>query len=431
MGGKCSCSCTSMRGDLIDNQQPQSQKIPETSRKYNHSRPLLFDGSDQFRRLISRGPLLQDPEEEENESRGEELFADMMNKVSQGGEAGFLSNPTELESEAYFRVAFCYEKGYEDVKQDFYQARIWYRKAADKLHAKAMLRLGKMYQKGKGGDVNLEKALYWYKESANLPEAPQESLFRVGWFYEQGIVVEQSYFEAYIWYMRAAQGAHPVPDAVYKLGSFYFEGRGVVHPDETAAVQWFKRSAVEFSDPRGMHKLGMCYEKGIGVEKNEEQALAWYKEAFHGYKHLAENEQSPDKNATYEIAIFYLEGKVVPRNEEAAFNWFSKSAMDFRDHRGMYRLGYCLENGIGCEVHLKRAAEWYSEAAKLENTSALNRLAGMYEKGKFFVQDLDKAENLRKMAEDIMDERRVAERRKRLTQISDSLDDEIVGMATD
>jgi TPR repeat protein len=410
MGTACSCNC-GKGGYVIDN-----------ANHANSTRSIVEDFDPmttyKMRDIMFKSPLLQDDDQSpENPS---DAFLQLVHQASSDGADG----------EAMFKLGFCYEKGTE-VKQDFKLARSWYEKSAEKINTKSMLRLGKMYQKGRGVEVDLQKALFWYKEAAVQPEGDgcTEAQYRVGWFYEQGVAVEQSFAEAFVWFKRAAEARKkPNQDAVYKVGSFYFDGKGVVAPDEVEAVRWFKRSAVEFSDPRAMYRLASCYETGTGIEKDAEQAREWFKDAFHEYKKAAENEENPDRNATFELAVFYLEGTVVPKNYDAAFSWFSKSAIDFRDPRGMYRIGYCYELGLGVESNLKRAAEWYNEAAKFENPSALKRLAGFYEKGKFFQQDLEKAEKLKKMAEDIRERREDEERRKRLTQLSEDLDDEIVTM---
>ncbi len=66
--------------------------------------------------------------------------------------------------DAQYRLAFCYEWGL-GVKEDITKAAVWYKRAAQLGHVKALLWLGDRYSSGEGAD---EKARAW-REQAHEP----------------------------------------------------------------------------------------------------------------------------------------------------------------------------------------------------------------------------------------------------------------------
>jgi len=59
-----------------------------------------------------------------------------------------------------------YEEG-RGVTQDFAEAVLWYRKAADQNHAAAQWYLGEKYANGEGVSKDLGEAIRWYRRSAD------------------------------------------------------------------------------------------------------------------------------------------------------------------------------------------------------------------------------------------------------------------------
>ena len=50
------------------------------------------------------------------------------------------------------------------------RAKIYYEKAANKGHARAMVFLGTLYYNGSGAEKNFDLAKYWYKKGCSLNE---------------------------------------------------------------------------------------------------------------------------------------------------------------------------------------------------------------------------------------------------------------------
>ena len=76
------------------------------------------------------------------------------------------------------------------------------RRAAEKGHTRAMLRLGQIYRKGVGALQNYSLAAKWIEAAAKLGEP--EAMLEFGRLYREGIGVPRDLVRAYIWMNRAA-----------------------------------------------------------------------------------------------------------------------------------------------------------------------------------------------------------------------------------
>jgi TPR repeat protein len=90
-----------------------------------------------------------------------------------------------------------------------------------------------------------------------------------------------------------------------------------------------------------MYRLGLCYEQGCGVEKDMKRAFEWYEKA-------ANRDHS---RAQVSVSWFYENAHGgVERSQPQCLAWLTKSA-DLNDDEGVYRLGRCYANGIGCKAN--------------------------------------------------------------------------------
>lgn len=138
----------------------------------------------------------------------------------------------ELTAEDLFQKAMEFHN-----KKDYYNAAIWYRKAADQGHVEAQYIMGLLNTLGEG--------------------------------------VPQSDYNAFYWYKKAAENGHV--EAQMTVGDCYSDGRGVTQSDYHA-FYWYKKAA-EQGDPFAQTAVGICYEYGSGVSKNKTIALRWYRKA--------------------------------------------------------------------------------------------------------------------------------------------------------
>jgi TPR repeat protein len=98
-------------------------------------------------------------------------------------------------------ISYCEGHG---VPQDYAQAAVLYRKAAEQGNARAQANLGALYGDGQGVPQDYTQAAYWSRKAAEQGDAPAQ--FGLAVLYEHGRGVPQSYEEAYFWYDLSASG---------------------------------------------------------------------------------------------------------------------------------------------------------------------------------------------------------------------------------
>ena len=89
---------------------------------------------------------------------------------------------------------------------------------------KAQLYLGNRYCFGEGVEQDSQKAVGWYKKSAEKEDAVAQ--YNLGVCYDKGEGVEQDYKEAVNWYRKSADQGNA--NAQYNLGVCYYNGQGVL-----------------------------------------------------------------------------------------------------------------------------------------------------------------------------------------------------------
>lgn len=104
-------------------------------------------------------------------------------------------------------------------------------------NATAMYEVGRMYQRGRGVDVDINSAIIWYKKAAENKQI----------------------------------------NAMAQLGILYYEGKDVKR-DRKRAFKYFIEAA-KGDEPSACYYLGIAYEKGHGVSRNVQLAIRWYKKA--------------------------------------------------------------------------------------------------------------------------------------------------------
>jgi hypothetical protein len=90
------------------------------------------------------------------------------------------------------------------VPQDYAQAALWYRKAADQGNADAQNKLSVLYSNGQGVPQDDAQAALWSRKAADQGNADAQYLLGLLCFLGQG--VPQDYAESYFWLDLAALG---------------------------------------------------------------------------------------------------------------------------------------------------------------------------------------------------------------------------------
>lgn len=132
-----------------------------------------------------------------------------------------------------------------------------------------------VYQLAKSYDSseNYEQAYIYYRQAAEQGYAPAEQ--NLGKLYRMGNGVAQSDVEAVKWFIKAAEQGNM--HAQSDLGGMYYLGRGVTQSDEKA-YEWALKAA-EQGDSYAQFNLGLIYEMGRGVDQSYEKAIEWYQKA--------------------------------------------------------------------------------------------------------------------------------------------------------
>ncbi|MCK4864539.1 MAG: sel1 repeat family protein [Gammaproteobacteria bacterium] len=119
-----------------------------------------------------------------------------------------------------------------------------------------------------------------------------KAMYDVGRLYERGRGVDIDLAEATKWYKKASSsGQH---SAQARLGIMYFEGRGVKQNYKKALK--LLNTAAKNKVPSAQFQLANMYELGTGVPQNLKKAIYWYSESDkYGY-YLAKNRITRLKN---------------------------------------------------------------------------------------------------------------------------------------
>ena len=170
-------------------------------------------------------------------------------------------------SEAQYDVGTMYQNG-RGVKADRSRAIEWYEKAAAQGYEKSTTRLQLM----RANTTRFEKTL------SQADQGDPESLYDLGNMYIKGVGTNIDPEKAIHAFEQSA-GLGNIKSA-YKLGVINHEGTGT-SPNGKSAFKWFKLAA-ENGYPAAQYYLGKLYANGSGVRQNRKKALAWLGKAVDG-----------------------------------------------------------------------------------------------------------------------------------------------------
>ena len=237
------------------------------------------------------------------------------------------------DAQAQFELARDYEDG-KGVPQDDAKAVEWFRKSADQGNAEAENSLGVMYGLGRGVARDREEAVRWYKKAAKQGLA--DGIYNVAISYYNGEGAEENITSACSWMMAAQRKG------------------------DTQAAEALKHIQEQTNNPfdRCKYDLAVLYEKGDELQQDLPAAAAIYTGlAQQNYKQSIF--ASP---AQYKMCLLYIAGKGVPRDDDEAKRWCTKAAQGGIT-AAYFSLGRMAEMGVGGPKDLRRALEYYQDAA--------------------------------------------------------------------
>lgn len=239
------------------------------------------------------------------------------------------------------------------------------KKLADKNYAAAQSRLGHMYERGMGREVDYQKAVRWYLKA--IENGYTQAYSRLGFIYERGLGVPQSFRKAIELYQKGV--ALECPHAQSRLGWLYQTGVGV-EKDTKKALALYRKSIADHQHGRGYARLGFLHEKGIEVEQSYGKAASLYQQAV-------------DRGNSWgagRLAWMYAKGLGVEMSLKRAKE-LALYSVRYNNPQGLVTMGYLHEEGLDVEENTTLAYEYYLKAANQNNRKAMFRIGRMYHKG--------------------------------------------------
>lgn len=88
-------------------------------------------------------------------------------------------------TEAKYNLGYLLEHTADKTLRNFCKAKEWYQKAIDDGYPQAMFAMGKLYDRGRCGEVNVFKATEWFEKAAKYGNA--EAQYELGFNYFNGV----------------------------------------------------------------------------------------------------------------------------------------------------------------------------------------------------------------------------------------------------
>ena len=252
--------------------------------------------------------------------------------------------------------------------------------------------LGKLHSTDKLGAKDEEKSLRYYSEALKgfLEVEPSSKKlkpyvqYRIGKMYCYGSGTEQNYQKAFEWFERSAKQKNKF--AQYSLANLYYYGNGV-EKDLSLAFLWYQKSSAQ-GQPYASYAIAQMYSKGEYVSQGGETAQRYYKAALSGFLELESKEQADD-NLYYKLGSMFKKGLGTDIDMDRAIDYFKRSA-EMNNKNGLYEYGKALLLGEHIPQDKEKAVKMLEKAIKLENINSKCFLALEYISGEHLDQDIDK-----------------------------------------
>ena len=152
----------------------------------------------------------------------------------------------EVEAEEWARRS--HQSHYQRSKE----AAKWFRKAAERGHAKAQFFLGELYDNGLGVAEDVDEAIQWYRKAAEQGNADAQT--QLGFCYLEGDHVPKNAIEAVKWFRMAA--LQNDLSGQINLAKCY-TGTQDIAVDYCEAYRWFKLAAQDVADVDSFNFAGL------------------------------------------------------------------------------------------------------------------------------------------------------------------------------
>lgn len=256
----------------------------------------------------------------------------------------------------------------------------------------AVYDLGKLYSTDKLGERNEEMSIAKYTQALqgflqiepNSKKLKPYVQYRIGKMFCYGLGTEQDYEKAFEWFERSAKQKNKF--AQFSLANLYYYGNGV-EKDLSQAFLWYQKSSAQ-GQPYASYAVAQMYSKGEYVSQGGETAQRYYKAALSGFLELESMEQADD-NLYYKLGSMFKKGLGTDIDMDRAIDYFKRSA-EMNNKNGLYEYGKALLLGEHIPQDKEKAVKLLEKAIKLENINAKRFLALELISGEHLDQDIDK-----------------------------------------
>ena len=256
----------------------------------------------------------------------------------------------------------------------------------------AVYDLGKLYSTNKLGERNEEMSIAKYTQALqgflqiepNSKKLNPYVQYRIGKMFCYGLGTEQDYEKAFEWFERSAKQKNKF--AQFSLANLYYYGSGV-KKDLSQAFLWYQKSSAQ-GQPYASYAVAQMYSKGEYVIQSEETVQRYYKDALSGFLELESKEQADD-NLYYKLGSMFKNGLGTDIDMDRAIDYFKRSA-EMNNKNGLYEYGKALLLGEHIPQDKEKAVKLLEKAIKLENINAKRFFALELISGEHLDQDIDK-----------------------------------------
>ena len=168
----------------------------------------------------------------------------------------FLKSAQEGNKFAQYSLANLYYYG-NGVEKDLSQAFLWYRKSSEQGQPYAPYAVAQMYDKGEYVSQSEETAQRYYKvalsgflELESKGQADDNLYYKLGAMYKKGLGTEIDIPKAIEYFEKSAENMW----STYQLGRLYLFGAEGVEKDKEKAAQWLTKSANDGSGYDGLQE---------------------------------------------------------------------------------------------------------------------------------------------------------------------------------
>ena len=301
---------------------------------------------------------------------------------------------------AQFSLANLYYYG-NDVERDLSQAFLWYQKSSSQGQPYASYAIAQMYNKGEYVCQSEEIAQRYYKDALSgflklesKDQADDNLYYKLGYMFKKGLGTGIDMDKAIDYFKRSAEMNNK--NGLYEYGKALLIGEHI--PQNTDSAVKLLEKAVKLKNSNAKRFLALEYISGEHLEQDIEKGIAL----------LTECADSGDVIACYRLGKIYLQGEIMPQNLDKAekylllatdneyvqyalaklhlqeekydiqkaVNYFENCAA--KNHWASYQLGRIYLFGAkDIERDKEKAVEWFTKSANDGNEYAQDLLENM------------------------------------------------------